>query len=591
MSPRTFGNEDRLPRVPLPSLDDSCTRFLRWCTPLLTAEQLAQTTAAVEAFRAADSPARALHAELERYNADPAVHSWLDDFWDTRYLGRRDRIALNANFFFLFADTTQRRLDRAVGLIAGALDYKLRLDAELVTPAVQRGAPLSMHQYRYLFGTTRIPHEVQDTARTPYSASEPGPSTARHIVVFHRGAIFRMDVFDPDGRPHAAEDLAAGLEELLKTAVPAEVSAGAFTTMARAEWAARRTVLLADPTNAAALETIETALFCLALDEDVYDNRTAACDQLLHGDSRDRWFDKAVTFIVFADGRAGINVEHCALDGTTILGFVDAVLAVSDEVRVERLGSVPQLSPVEFALDDASRSAAADAAADFAAYAAATATTTLSFPFGSSRAKELKISPDALVQLAYQLAHRRSKGFVGATYESISTRQFHHGRTEAMRVVTPEVLAFADAMENPELDAPARRRALRAAADAHVARAKDCQAGLAPEQHLWELQFIQRRKGAELGAAAPLTLYDTPGWTVTRDDYLSTSSAPSVNIQFFGFGMTSVRCIGVGYVLLPDRFNIYLSTPRQVGDQMHAFAEELVRAVDELQALLASPDA
>ena len=59
------------------------------------------------------------------------------------------------------------------------------------------------------------------------------------------------------------------------------------------------------------------------------------------------------------------------------------------------------------------------------------------------------MSPDAFVQMAYQLAHRRAKGLTGATYESIATRQYRHGRTEAMRVVTPEVLTFVSTMEDP----------------------------------------------------------------------------------------------------------------------------------------------
>ena len=73
-----------------------------------------------------------------------------------------------------------------------------------------------------------------------------------------------------------------------------------------------------------------------------------------------------------------------------------------------------------------------------------------------------------------------------------------------------------------------------------------------------------------------------------RDDYLSTSSAPSVNIQYFGFGSTSPQCIGIAYVLLPDRWNIYLSTPKHVSAEMYRFADELAKAVSELQELLAS---
>ncbi|MDT0309515.1 choline/carnitine O-acyltransferase [Streptomyces sp. DSM 44917] len=596
-SARTFEHEDTLPRVPLPALEDTCRRFTEWSAPLLTEEERAETAAAVEEFLREDSPARTLHAALEAYDATEGVHSWLDTFWPSRYLGRRDRIALNANFFFLFQDTDQGQVDRAAGLIAAAVHYKKLLDEERVPPVTQRGRPLSMEQNKFLFSATRIPGAEQDTVRVPYTGEWPGPSAARHIVVFHRGNAFRMDVIGPDGAPHSLDDLTAGLRDVLKAgavrAAP-DTSVGHLTTKARAEWAASRQALLAAaPGNAAALEEIETALFCVCLEDVTPGDTLNACDLLLHGDSGNRWFDKAVSLIVFEDGRAGINVEHCGLDGTTILSFVDALLGTPAEEQSAASGArsqgLPPVELIEFTLDEALRSDIAAAGASFAAYAEATATTTVSFEdFGQNRAKQLRISPDAFVQMAYQLAHQRSKGHIGATYESIATRQYRRGRTEAMRVVTPEVLAFVAAMEDPGADTAARLAAFRAAADAHVRRAKECQAGEAPEQHLWELQLIQKRRGAELGATEPLTLYGTPGWVKMRDDYLSTSSAPSKNIQYFGFGSTSDRCIGVAYVLLPDRFNLYLSTPRPVAEQMHVFADRLRVAVAELQDLLAT---
>ncbi|MEV6315362.1 choline/carnitine O-acyltransferase [Streptomyces sp. NPDC051776] len=591
----TFGNEDRLPRVPLPSLEETCERFIAWCSPLLTAEELAATEAEVAAFLRPDGPGRKLHAALESYNNTAGVRSWLDDFWPSRYLGRRDRIALNANFFFLFQEDGGRQVDRAAGLIAGALNYKAKLDAETIPPLVTRGVPQSMVQNKYLFSTTRIPGDPQDTVRAPYSEEAPGPSRARHIVVFHRGNMFRMDVLGPDGRPYTLDDLASGLCAVKKAGAQAATpgtSIGPLTTKARAEWAADREALLAcHPGNAAALDDLETALFCVCLEDFAPKDTLDACDRMLHGDSANRWFDKAVSFIVFDDGTAGINVEHCELDGTTILSFVDAVLGTPADEQSRESGARPQGLPAIETIDFVTSAelkgrivAAADA---FDEYAAATATTTLSFgDFGTARAKQLRISPDAFVQMAYQLAHQRAKGHVGATYEAIATRQYRNGRTEAMRVVTPEVQRFVATMEDPQAGTATRLAALRAAADQHVRRAKECQTGQAPEQHLWELQLIQKRRGAELGVTEHLGLYDTPGWLKMRDDYLSTSSAPSVNIQYFGFGSTSSRCIGVAYVLLPDRFNLYLSTPRPVAPEMYLFADKLREVVTELQELL-----
>ena len=83
-----------------------------------------------------------------------------------------------------------------------------------------------------------------------------------------------------------------------------------------------------------------------------------------------------------------------------------------------------------------------------------------------------------------------------------------------------------------------------------------------------------------------MAVFDSPGWRIVRDDYLSTSAVPSAHIQYFGFGSTSEKCIGVGYAMLPDRFDLYLSTPRTVADQMAVFARELPAAVRELEELL-----
>ena len=577
LSPCTFGNEDHLPRVPLPTLDETCERFLEWCTPLLTPAELATTEKAVAAFRT--GPGSNLHAALEADDARDDTASWLDAFWEYRYLGRRDRIALNANFFFLFEDSPLGQIERAARLVAAAVAYKRLIDDETLPPVLQRGQPLSMEQNKYLFSATRIPGDPQDSSRNPYSDAWPGPSRARHILVLHDGNPLAVDVIAPDGRPYAVDEIAAGLRAALAASGTRGPALGHLTTKARAEWAVGRATLL--EANAAALDTLETALFCLCLEDSTPESPLQASDQLLHGDSGNRWFDKSVSLIVFADGTAGYNGEHCNLDGTTVIGFLDSVLEAPEPTDPAGEGAIPVVAPIGFVLDDALRADVAASGKAFADYAADTATSTLAVDFSAERAKALKCSPDAFAQMAFQLAHVRAKGHVGATYESIATRAFKHGRTEAMRVVTPEILAFTGAMDDAGADTETRRSAFRAAADKHVARAKECQAGLAPEQHLWELALIAARRG---DAVDPL--YGSPGWTVMRDDYLSTSAVPSPHVHFWGFGSTSEKCIGVGYAMMPGRFNLYLSTPRAVSAQMGTFAAAVTDAVRELEELL-----
>ncbi|WP_429455067.1 choline/carnitine O-acyltransferase [Nocardia sp. GP40] len=577
-----------MPRLPVPTLKETCERFLASCSPLLTPEELSVTNAAVQQFLAPDSPARTWHAEIEQFDRSPGVHSWLDTFWVSRHLGRRDRIALNANFFLLFTDSPHGQLERAAEMIARTVEYKIALDDEVVPPVALRGQPLSMHQNRFLFSTTRIPGAECDTVRAPYSATEPGPSTARHILVHAGGGGFRLDVVAPDGTAYPIDDLIAGLSVIRSAATLADSWPGALTTKPRSAWANTRQAIAADPDNAAALDIVETALFGLVLDCDQHEDELDACNQLLYGSGDNRWYDKALTFIVFADSRAGINVEHCGLDGTTVLSFCDAVLANSGTTTpMDRPGQPPANAPIEFRLDAQTRQDIRQAAADFDQQATETATAVVTFDnFGTDIAKQLGVSPDALVQVAYQLAHQRSRGALGTTYESVAMRHYRHGRTEAMRSVTPEIVRFVAVMNEATAATAARAEALRAAAAAHVARLRDCQAGRAPERHLAELERIQRRRGDE-----PLALYNCPGWRKLRGDYLSTSSVPSPNIRYFGFGPTTPHCIGIGYVLLPDRLSIYLSAPREIEQQMHSFAHSLRAAIPELCALLKSPSA
>src|SRR5262249_37781427 len=170
LSPLPFDDDGRLPRLPLPGLDDSCARFLAWCAPLLTQDELAETRAAVAACLHQDSPARRLQAELEAKEARGEAGGRPDALLGGRYLRRRGPIALGADYFFLFEDCDRGQVERAAGLITAAVDYKLLLDEHRIRPDVRGSRPLPAHQNRFLFSTTRIPGTTRDTVRSPYSA-------------------------------------------------------------------------------------------------------------------------------------------------------------------------------------------------------------------------------------------------------------------------------------------------------------------------------------------------------------------------------------------------------------------------------------
>lgn len=68
--------------------------------------------------------------------------------------------------------------------------------------------------------------------------------------------------------------------------------------------------------------------------------------------------------------------------------------------------------------------------------------------YGKSFMKTCRMSPDAYIQMALQLAYYRDVGHFSLTYEATVTRLFRKGRTETVRSCTIESAAWVKAMDD-----------------------------------------------------------------------------------------------------------------------------------------------
>lgn len=99
--------------------------------------------------------------------------------------------------------------------------------------------------------------------------------------------------------------------------------------------------------------------------------------------------------------------------------------------------------------------------------------------FGKSQCKKLGVSPDAVMQLAFQLALYIQEGRLVSTYESCSTAAYKHGRTETIRPCTLETKAICAAMtqRRTELSKSELKRMILECSNAHNALTKDAVMG------------------------------------------------------------------------------------------------------------------
>ena len=66
--------------------------------------------------------------------------------------------------------------------------------------------------------------------------------------------------------------------------------------------------------------------------------------------------------------------------------------------------------------------------------------------FGRNFFLQHKISPDSALQMAYQYAYRKMYGIFGTAYESVSMKNFYHGRTDVARACSQPAIDWVNTM-------------------------------------------------------------------------------------------------------------------------------------------------
>lgn len=104
----------------------------------------------------------------------------------------------------------------------------------------------------------------------------------------------------------------------------AELPIGVLTAENRDKWAEIRGKL-ESLGNQETLAAIDSALYCIALDDTDSHDPDKLSANFLHGDPRNRWFDKNNTVIVNKNGQAAVNFEHSWGDGVAVIRFFNEI--------------------------------------------------------------------------------------------------------------------------------------------------------------------------------------------------------------------------------------------------------------------------
>ncbi|KAG9244198.1 acyltransferase ChoActase/COT/CPT [Calycina marina] len=542
--------EESLPKLPVPTLEETAARYLKTLHPLLSESELKESTKAVQEFIKPGGVGSKLQEKLLARREDPKHKNWIYEWWnDAAYLSYRDPVVPYVSYFYSYRDDRRRRDPalRAAAISTSVLEFKKQVDEGTLEPEYMKGLPISMDSYKYMFNCSRLPAKPAD-----YPINYP-PAENKHILVVRKNQFFKV-LHEIDGRQLNTSELAAQFNKIYEKAekVPA---VGILTSENRDIWTDARHILIkAHSSNAQSLKTIESASFVVCLDDASPVTLEERSHQYWHGDGANRWFDKPLQFIVNDNGTAGFMGEHSMMDGTPTHRLSDYVNEVIFGNKLDFSdpsirSSLPDPTIVKFHITKEVQAEIERATKDFNEVIGAHELRVQAYQgYGKGLIKKFKCSPDAYVQMVIQLAYFKMYGKNRPTYESAATRRFQKGRTETCRSVSAESVAFCNATADPDVTPEATAKLFHAACKAHVSYINAALDGKGVDRHLFGLKKLLG-PGEELPA-----IYKDPAFSYSSTWRISSSQLSSE--WFNGYGWSQVVDDGWGLAYMINENSI-----------------------------------
>ncbi|XP_054686399.1 carnitine O-palmitoyltransferase 1, muscle isoform isoform X2 [Grus americana] len=563
--PLLYSFQTSLPKLPVPSVEATITRYLESVRPLMDDEKYSRMEALAKEFKEKTAPRLQKYLILKSWWTTNYVSDWWEQYI---YLRGRSPLMVNSNYYamdFLYVTPSHIQAARAGNVVHAILLYRRKLDRGEIPPMMALGiVPMCSYQSERMFNTTRIPGKETDTLLHLVDS--------KHLAVYHKGRFYKVWLYY-GGQLLRPRDLELQFQRILddpSAPQPGEERLAALTAGERVPWAEARARFFSHGKNKASLDAIERAAFFLTLDEEEHGYRPgregcmdAYAKSLLHGQCYDRWFDKSFTLVVYKNGKLGANAEHSWADAP-IIGHLWEFMLATDKFQLgyteggHCLGEPDTLlaPPQRLQWDIPQECRAAIEGSYRLAKALADDVDFCCFQFsdfGKGLIKKCRTSPDAFIQISLQLAHFRDKGCFCLTYEASMTRLFREGRTETVRSCTAESTAFVRSMGDPRQTRAERQRLFKLAADKHQHMYRMAMTGAGIDRHLFCLYVVSRYLGVQSPFLAQVL---SEPWR------LSTSQTPQQQLKMFdlnkypdhvstggGFGPVADDGYGVSYII------------------------------------------
>ncbi|XP_041830771.1 choline O-acetyltransferase-like [Melanotaenia boesemani] len=566
-----------LPKVPVPPLKQTLETYLKCVQHLVKEEQFRKTKAIVEKFGAPGGVGEVLQKKLMERREKTT--NWVYDYWlEDMYLNNRLALPVNSSPAMVFPKQAfsnyKDALRFAARLIQGVLEYKALIDARALPVDFARGqlagTPLCMEQYYRLFTSYRYPGLKTDMLKVHMNAVSSAPE---HIIVACKNQFFVLDIVANSKQLNEVE-IFHQLEKIMTMSENAEERLppfGILTSDGRTEWTQAREALTKEQINRDSLALIESCVCVVCLDEPcgLQPSDTNRALMMLHGGGHEknganRWYDKSMQFVVGMDGICGVVCDHSPFEGIVLVQCSEYLMkyitgSPSKIVKSAKVRELPPPRRLLWKYNPHIQGLLKASGERLQRLVNNLDMDVLKFEtYGKEFIKKQKMSPDAFIQVALQLAFYKCRGRLVSTYESASIRRFQDGRVDNIRSATPEALAFVKSMtdERTTFSDSEKMKRLRDAINAQTNYTVAAITGMAIDNHL--LGLLKTAK--ELNMEKPEIFCDET-YLASNHFILSTSQVAQIQILSISTFLTTKISYYINVLLFQQSITIYKYHP------------------------------
>uniref|UniRef100_A0AC35TUD1 Carn_acyltransf domain-containing protein n=1 Tax=Rhabditophanes sp. KR3021 TaxID=114890 RepID=A0AC35TUD1_9BILA len=497
-----FSYKKVMPWLLIPAVKDTLQKYLCTIRPLVDDEEYDNFVSLAKDFEMTTAPNLQNKLWMKWLSSPNYVTDWWKELVYMR--NRTSLIHTNVACGDVTYELTPIQAARAANVTL--IRMKFVLDAykkQTMRPMTMGGVPLCPVQYLEQYRTIRLPREESDIMVKLNSDS-------RHIAVYSKGVWYKLDIFYGNRllRPAELEKAIQDIIDNEETASGMEDKISCLTAGSRELWAKIRREKFGKGINKESLSIIENALEIVFLDDQEwkYDDNdpesyAKECAKALTGDGIMLWCDKVSVQYFSKNGRKANNAEHSPVDAMIYVHIREYIKMHEEYISTYLedghcrgiVEAVPRAQRLKWNLDTETEMAIIES---YTISKGITDDFVNSYEmfkiYGKNFIKKAKVSPDAYIQMAMQMAYFKDQGKFELTYEPAVMRMFKEGRTETVRSCSVESCDFVRSMLDNKSNDKERLILLQKACEGHQKYYRDAMTGKGVDRHLFGMYVVSK---------------------------------------------------------------------------------------------------